>query len=43
MVAEALGQTGTDTVHRYLSLDEKRMRMCPLSLAGEGLSMKGGF
>ena len=43
MVAEALGQTGTGAVHRYLSLDEKRMRMCPLSLESTGLSLEGGF
>ena len=33
MVAEALGQCGTASVHRYLSLDTDRMRMCPLSLS----------
>lgn len=33
MVAEALGQRGTTSVHRYLSLDTERMRMCPLSLS----------
>ena len=33
MVAEALGQRGTTSVHRYLSLDTDRMRMCPLSLS----------
>lgn len=33
MVAEALGQRGTSSVHRYLSLDTDRMRMCPLSLS----------
>ena len=43
MVAEALGQTGTGAVHRYLSLDEKRMRMCPLSLENTGLLLEGGF
>lgn len=43
MVVEALGQTGTGAVHRYLSLDEKRMRMCPLSLENTGLSLEGGF
>ena len=32
MVAEALGQRGTTAVHRYLSLDTERMRLCPLSL-----------
>lgn len=43
MVTEALGQTGTGAVHHYLSLDEARMRMCPLSLTGEYLMMRGGF
>lgn len=37
MVAEALGQRGTSTVHRYLSLDTDRMRMCPLSLTECGI------
>lgn len=32
MVAEALGQRGTSSVHRYLSLDVERMRMCSISL-----------
>jgi integrase len=31
-VANALGQQGTASVHRYLSLDVDRMRMCALSL-----------
>ena len=33
MVAGALGQCGTASIHRYLSLDTDRMRMCPLSLS----------
>lgn len=37
MVAEALGQRGTSSVNRYLSLDEDRMRMCPLSLSECGI------
>lgn len=37
MVAEALGQRGTSSVHRYLSLDADRMRMCPLSLSECGI------
>lgn len=37
MVAEALGQRGTSSVHRYLSLDVERMCMCPLSLADCGI------
>ena len=37
LVAEALGQRGTTAVHRYLSLDTDRMRLCPLSLAECGI------
>ncbi len=37
MVSEALGQRGTSSVHRYLSLDVDRMRMCPLSLLECGI------
>lgn len=37
MVAEALGQRGTSSVHHYLSLDTERMRMCPLSLSDCGI------
>lgn len=33
MVAEALGQRGVSSVHRYLSLDSERMRLCPMSLS----------
>lgn len=36
-VAEALGQRGTDSVSRYLSLDEDRMRKCGLSLEDCGI------
>ena len=32
VVADALGQRGTSSVDRYLSLDTDRMRMCALSL-----------
>lgn len=42
-VAGLLGHTGTDTVNKYLSLDEERMRLCPVSLKSAGISMKGGF
>ena len=37
LVADALGQHGTTAVHRYLSLDTDRMRICPLSLAECGI------
>lgn len=36
-VADALGQRGTASVHRYLSLDVERMRMCALSLEDNGI------
>ena len=38
-VSEALGHTGNSTVHEYLSLDEKRIRMCSLSLRETGLEL----
>lgn len=36
-VADALGQRGISSVHRYLSLDENRMKMCALSLEECGI------
>lgn len=36
-VSDALGQRGTASVHRYLSLDTNRMRMCPLTLQDCGI------
>lgn len=42
-VAGLLGHTDTGTVHKYLSLDEERMRLCPISLKSAGISMEGGF
>jgi len=36
-------QLSMEHVHRYLSLDEEWMRMCPLSLEVEGIGLKGGF
>lgn len=36
-VSDALGQRGTASVHRYLSLDTDRMRMCSLSLQDCGI------
>lgn len=38
-VADALGQRNTSSVHRYLSLDEDRMRMCAISLAANGIGV----
>ena len=37
VVAEALGQRGTASVHRYLSLDEERMKLCALTLEQNGI------
>ena len=31
VVGEALGQRGTASVHRYLSLDDERMKLCALT------------
>ena len=42
-VAEALGHQGLYTVHKYLSLEECRMRLCGLSLHDGGLLLKGGL
>lgn len=36
-VADALGQRGTASVHRYLSLDQDRMKMCALTLNENGI------
>jgi len=36
-VSDALGQRGTASVHRYLSLDTDRMLMCPLTLQNCGI------
>ena len=42
LISDSLGHSTDGTVHKYLSLDEKRMRMCPLSLAEAGISYEGG-
>ena len=42
-VAEVLGHRGLGSVHKYISLEERRMRLCGLSLKDRGLLMKGGF
>lgn len=42
-VAEALGHRGLSAVHKYLSLEEKRMRLCALSLRDRSLSIEGGL
>lgn len=42
LISDSLGHSTDSTVHKYLSLDEKRMRMCPLSMKETGISIKGG-
>ena len=42
LISDALGHSNDSTVHKYLSLDEKRMRMCTLSMAETGIFFKGG-
>lgn len=43
LVADLLGHTSTDTVHKYISLDEERMRLCPIRLSEAGIHLEGGF
>lgn len=38
--AELLGQSDTRSLHRYVSLDGERMRLCALSLEETGLTME---
>lgn len=42
-VADALGHQGLKTVHKYISLEEERMRLCAFSLHDRGLLLEGGF
>ncbi|KJR44271.1 Mobile element protein [Desulfosporosinus sp. I2] len=42
LISDSLGHSTDSTVLKYLSLDEERMRLCPLSLKEIGISWKGG-
>ena len=42
LISDSLGHSTKSTVHKYLSLDEKRIRMCPLSMKEAGISCEGG-
>ena len=42
-VSETLGHRDTETVNKYLSLDERRIQLCALSLKETGISPKGGL
>ena len=41
--AELLGHSNSNTVHRYINLDEKRMHLCPLSIDETGLTVDGRY
>lgn len=42
LISDSLGHSTDDTVHKYLSLNASRMRLCPVSMADVGISYKGG-
>ncbi len=42
LISDSLGHSTDDTVHKYLSLDESRMRLCGISMTDVGISYKGG-
>ena len=42
-VAYLIGHSTDDTAKKYISLDEERMRCCPVPLSDAGIPMKGGF
>ncbi len=42
LISDSLGHRTDTTVLKYLSLDEERMRLCPLSLHDTGITMEGG-
>lgn len=43
LITDSLGHSTDTTIHKYLSLDEKRMRMCALSLTDACIPCKGGI
>ena len=42
-IANAMGHVNRDSIVPYLSLNDERMGLCPLSIADLGLQIKGGF
>lgn len=42
LISDSLGHSTDSTVYKYLSLDEERMRLCPLSLQELGICWKDG-
>lgn len=43
LISDSLGHSTDDTVHKYLSLDEERMRQCPISMMDVGIELKVVF
>ena len=43
LISDSLGHSTNSTVYHYLSLDEERMRLCPLSMKDTKISWKGGI
>lgn len=43
IIIDSLGHKSNSTVSKYLSLDEDRMRTCPLSLSEVNIPLKGGL
>ena len=42
-IANAMGHVTRDSIAPYLSLDDERMMLCPLSIEDLGLQIEGGF
>jgi integrase len=42
-IANAMGSLTRSSIAPYLSLDDERMELCPLSAEGLGLQIMGGF
>ncbi len=42
-IADSLGHSSIASVHKYLALDEERMRLCPLSFEEMGLGREGAL
>jgi len=42
-IANAMGHVTRESITPYLSLDDERMRLCPLSIEDLGLQIEGGF
>jgi len=42
-IIDSLGHRSDSTVSKYLSLDEERMRSCPLSLLDANIALRGGL